>query len=112
MLSRRRPVQNLRAAASIRRKSKAQQRVRDAAISTSLVAKSKKSRDAILRSAAALFRQQEYSATTLRQIAGLAKTKAGSIYYHFDSKEEIVAEILERGLQHVVDSVKAAVKGA
>lgn len=74
------------------------------------MAKSQKSRDAILRSAAALFRNQGYSATTLRQIAGLAKTKAGSIYYHFDSKEEIVEEVLERGLQHVVESVKTAVK--
>jgi AcrR family transcriptional regulator len=71
--------------------------------------KSQKSRDAILESAASLFRRRGYSATTLRQIASEAKIKAGSIYYYFDSKEEILEEVLERGLQHVFDSVKAAV---
>ena len=74
--------------------------------------KSKKSRDAILESAAALFRRQGYSATTLRQIASLAKIEAGSVYYYFDSKEEILEEVLERGLRHVYESVKVAVKGA
>ena len=63
-------------------------------------------------SAAALFRHQGYSATTLRQIAGKARIKAGSIYYYFNSKEEILAEVLERGLRHVFNSVKAAVKRA
>lgn len=80
--------------------------------SAALVAKSEKSRDAILDAAAALFRRQGYSATTLRQIASKAKIKAGSIYYYFDSKEEILEEVLDRGLQHVYDSVKAAVKQA
>lgn len=74
--------------------------------------KSEKSRDAILESAAALFRRQGYSATTLRQIASTAKIKAGSIYYHFDSKEDILAEVLDRGLRHVFDSVKTAIKRA
>lgn len=82
------------------------------ATAKSIAAKSQKSRDAILKSAAALFRRQGYSATTLRQIASLAKIEAGSVYYYFDSKEEILEEVLERGLRHVYDSVKAAVKGA
>jgi len=93
-------------------KSKGRRRSRDAIVAASLAAKSDKPRDAILKSAAALFRHQGYSATTLRQIAGAARIKAGSIYYYFDSKEEILAEVLERGLQHVFDSVKAAVKRA
>ncbi|MDP1940010.1 MAG: helix-turn-helix domain-containing protein, partial [Gallionella sp.] len=57
--------------------------------------KSQVSRDLILRVAAQLFRQQGYSATTLRQIAEKAGMKAGSIYYHFDSKTAILDEILE-----------------
>lgn len=76
------------------------------------VAKSEKSRDLILESAAQLFRRQGFSATTLRQIAAKARIKAGSIYYHFDSKEQILDEILDRGLRHVFESVKAAVKQA
>jgi AcrR family transcriptional regulator len=59
--------------------------------------KSERSRDLILHSAAQLFHRQGFSATTLRQIAARAKIKAGSIYYHFDSKEEILDEVLDRG---------------
>lgn len=76
----------------------------------SLAGKSERSRDAILQSAAGLIRRQGYSATTLRQIAAKAKIKAGSIYYYFGSKEEILEEVLERGLQHVYDTVKRAVE--
>ena len=74
--------------------------------------KSAKSRDLILASAARLFRRQGYSATTLRQIASAAKIEAGSIYYYFDSKEAILDEVLDRGLRHVFESVKAAVTSA
>lgn len=74
--------------------------------------KSERSRDLILQSAAQLFRRQGFSATTLRQIAAKAKIKAGSIYYHFDSKEQILEEVLDRGLRHVFESVKNAVQRA
>jgi AcrR family transcriptional regulator len=77
-----------------------------------LIAKSAKSRDMILESAARLFRRQGYSATTLRQIAAAARIEAGSIYYYFDSKEAILHEVLDRGLRHVFESVKTAVNGA
>jgi hypothetical protein len=62
-----------------------------------LVTKSEKSRQSVLEAAAKLFRQQGYSATTLRQIASLAEIKAGSIYYYFDSKEAILDEVLDQG---------------
>ncbi len=74
--------------------------------------KSERSRDLILQSAAQLFRRQGFSATTLRQIAARAKIKAGSIYYHFDSKEEILDEVLDRGLRHVFETVKNAIEHA
>jgi TetR/AcrR family transcriptional regulator, cholesterol catabolism regulator len=74
--------------------------------------KSERSRDLILESAARLFRRQGFSATTLREIAAKARIKAGSIYYYFDSKEAILDEVLDRGLRHVFESVKAAVEGA
>ena len=44
-------------------------------------------REEILAAAARLFRQQGYATTTLRQIAEAAGIKAGSIYYHFGSKD-------------------------
>ena len=78
-------------------------------VSLTVPPKSQVSRDLILRVAAQLFRQQGYSATTLRQIADKAGMKAGSIYYHFDSKTAILDEILELGLQRVFDAVKTSV---
>ena len=78
-------------------------------VALSVPPKSQVSRDLILRVAAQLFRQQGYSATTLRQIADKAGMKAGSIYYHFDSKTAILDEILELGLQRIFDAVRASV---
>jgi TetR/AcrR family transcriptional regulator, cholesterol catabolism regulator len=74
--------------------------------------KSEKSRDSILSAAARLFRRQGYSATTLRQIAAMAEIKAGSVYYYFDSKEQILDEVLHLGLLSVFEAVKKALRDA
>jgi AcrR family transcriptional regulator len=98
-----------------RPKSPSTSRARKAGLDESPAAampKSERSRDIILQSAAQLFRRQGFSATTLRQIAARAKIKAGSIYYHFGSKEEILDEVLDRGLRHVFETVKKAVDRA
>lgn len=63
-------------------------------------------RERVLEVAARLFRVQGYAATTLRQIADAAGIQAGSIYYHFESKDEILQEILETGVNVVQDSVE------
>ena len=76
------------------------------------ISKSERSRDAILGAAAKLFRRQGYSATTLRQIAALAKIKAGSVNYYFDSKEQILDEVLRLGLSGVFEAVKKALHDA
>jgi len=81
---------------------------RDKALAT----KSEKSRQSVLQAAAKLFRQQGYSATTLRQIASMAEIKAGSIYYYFDSKEAILDEVLDQGLHRIFEAVKTALKKA
>lgn len=61
----------------------------------------------LLTSAARLIRNQGYSATTVRQIAGAAGIQAGSVYYHFGSKEEMLLEILDAGINAVQNSVNA-----
>lgn len=63
-------------------------------------------RGQVLNAAAKLFRHQGYVATTLRQIADAAGIQAGSIYYHFRSKDEILAEILDAGIDKVRKSVE------
>lgn len=66
-------------------------------------------RQKILNASAKLFREQGFSGTTLRQIAGRAKIKAGSVYYYFDSKEQILDEVLDVGIKVVFEAVKKAV---
>ncbi|WP_111733615.1 TetR/AcrR family transcriptional regulator [Roseovarius amoyensis] len=66
-------------------------------------------RDGVLNVAARLFREQGYGSVSLRKIAETAGIKAGSIYYHFGSKDEIVAAVLDAGIQVVHESMRQAV---
>lgn len=73
--------------------------------------KAEKSKERILNAAARLFREKGYAAVSLRMIAFAAEMKAGSVYYHFDSKEQIVVDVLNIGIEKVHENV-AAVIGA
>jgi TetR/AcrR family transcriptional regulator, cholesterol catabolism regulator len=42
-----------------------------------------------------------FGATTLAEIAEGAGTLAGSLYYHFDSREDLVAEVLVEGVREL-----------
>lgn len=66
-------------------------------------------RQRILDTAARLFRADGYAATSLRDIADACGMKAGSLYYHFASKDEIVGEVLAIGVRRVADTVRDAV---
>lgn len=67
--------------------------------------KVKKTKENILDAAAALFSKHGYNGTALRDIADALEMKAGSLYYHFDSKEQLVLEILTIGLENIIDTV-------
>jgi AcrR family transcriptional regulator len=66
-------------------------------------------RERILLEAARLFRHHGYAATTLREVADASGIKAGSIYYHFESKDQILGEVLDKGIQVVTDAVRQRV---
>lgn len=71
-------------------------------------------RGELLRIAADVFAEQGYNATTVRKIADAAGMLAGSLYYHFDSKESMLEEILRTFLTelwHGYDSVLSAPLG-
>jgi AcrR family transcriptional regulator len=72
--------------------------------------KSEATRRAILHAAAGLFRQRGYAAVSLRDIAEAVGMKTGSLYYHFDSKESLVEEILTLGTQGAFEASRAAVE--
>ncbi len=63
----------------------------------------------ILDVAAKLFRENGVAATTLRDVAQRCGIKAASIYYHFGSKDEILLEVLDFGIERIFSSVKEAV---
>lgn len=68
-------------------------------------------RGELLATAAEVFAAQGYNATTVRRIADEAGMLAGSLYYHFDSKESMVDEILSTFLNELwagYDEVLAA----
>jgi AcrR family transcriptional regulator len=60
--------------------------------------KSEMTREAILSSAARVFREQGYSGAKLSDIAAGADMKAGSLYYHFTSREALVEAVMARGV--------------
>ena len=69
--------------------------------------KSERTRLRILDAAAAVFSEQGYHAR-LSDIAERAGMKAGSLYYHFDSREDLVAQVLPLGIEGAWDQVAAA----
>ncbi|KUF14423.1 MULTISPECIES: TetR/AcrR family transcriptional regulator [Streptomyces] len=60
-------------------------------------------RGELLGIAADVFAEQGYNATTVRKIADAAGMLAGSLYYHFDSKESMLEEILRTFLTELWD---------
>lgn len=68
-------------------------------------------RDRIMDEAATLFLRHGYEGTSLRQLADVVGMKAGSLYYHFASKDELLTAILRRGIdvmQAAFDSAEAS----
>jgi TetR/AcrR family transcriptional regulator, cholesterol catabolism regulator len=55
-------------------------------------------RGELIRKSAHLFRTQGYDNTTVRDIAAAAGIHSGSWFYHFKSKQEILAAVMEHGM--------------
>lgn len=53
----------------------------------------------ILDAAAKVLARRGYVATQLSEIAEEAGTQSGSLYYHFDSREELIEEVLHEGVR-------------
>lgn len=66
-------------------------------------------RERILDAAATVFREKGYSAARLSDIAAAAGMQAGSLYYHFDSREHLVDEVLREGQERTGSFVRGRV---
>jgi TetR/AcrR family transcriptional regulator, cholesterol catabolism regulator len=57
------------------------------------------SRQEILRTAARLFQQRGYDATSMNDVAAALKLSKGGLYHHFQSKDEILYEIMNHAME-------------
>ena len=63
----------------------------------------------ILDAAAFVFRSNGYAGTRLSDVAAAAKTQAGSLYYYFSSREDLVEEVLRVGQERTSGYVRRRV---
>lgn len=61
----------------------------------------------LIEKSAQLFRTKGYENTTVRDIAAAAGIQAGSWFYHFKTKQDILAAIMEQGLAQALADVEA-----
>lgn len=66
-------------------------------------------RQEILDAAAQCFAKSGYDATSMRDIAKHTDLLAGSLYYHFKSKEELLCAVHEEGVRRIKEKVLLAI---
>src|SRR5579863_3485588 len=68
------------------------------------------SRQEILRTAARLFQQRGYDATSMNDVAAALKLSKGGLYHHFQSKDEILFDLMNHAMDITEEQVIAPVK--
>ena len=64
-------------------------------------------RGQLIRESARLFREKGYEATSVRDIAAATGLQSGSWVYHFKTKQDILAAVMEEGLQRALERIEA-----
>ncbi|MCL4760351.1 MAG: TetR/AcrR family transcriptional regulator [Burkholderiales bacterium] len=62
----------------------------------------------VLDAAARLFRERGYAVTSMRDIGAAAGMLAGSLYYHFASKDDLLVAVYAEGVRRIGAAVEAA----
>jgi AcrR family transcriptional regulator len=71
--------------------------------------KAERTRARLIQVAKRLYQEHGSEHVTVRRIAAAAKIEAGSIYYHFSSRDEIMRAVLESGVGGARDEVMQAI---
>ena len=66
---------------------------------TSAIASSTNQKDALLEAATTEFAAHGFEATSIQKIASAAGVSKAKVFYYFDSKEELYAQVLDRTLR-------------
>ena len=69
------------------------------------------SRREILRAAARLFHRKGYDATSMSDVAAALKLSKGGLYHHFQSKDEILFDLMDHAMQITQERVMHPVVG-
>ncbi|MCX4160989.1 MULTISPECIES: TetR/AcrR family transcriptional regulator [Paraburkholderia] len=64
-------------------------------------------RDDLILTSAKLFRTQGYERTTVRDIAAAVGIQAGSWFYHFKTKQDILVAVMEQGMASSLARIEA-----
>lgn len=72
----------------------------------------KSRRDIILQEAAHLFREKGYPGANLRELARRAGIQGGSIYHHFESKQEILFQLMDQTMSDMIERLTARLADA
>lgn len=62
--------------------------------------------DEIVRVATRLFRERGYHGTSMSDVAGVIGVTAASLYYHFESKQELLLSVLRAGMDTLLESLE------
>jgi AcrR family transcriptional regulator len=68
--------------------------------------------EAILSAAIAVMAEHGYHGTSVRDIAERAELSPAALYYHFASKQEVLATIMERGIDRLLMRTRTALAKA
>ncbi|GAB3538390.1 TetR/AcrR family transcriptional regulator [Noviherbaspirillum agri] len=63
-------------------------------------------RSELIAKSAKLFREKGYDRTTVRDIAAAVGMQAGSWFYHFKSKQEILVAVMEQGMARSLQEIE------
>jgi len=64
-------------------------------------------RSQLIRASARLFREKGYEGTSVRDIAAATGMQSGSWVYHFRTKQDILAAVMEEGLARALERIEA-----
>jgi len=67
-------------------------------------------RERILAAAATVLSQKGYAGARLSDISALAELRTPAVYYYFDSREDLINEVMSVGQRSVLDYVSAALE--
>jgi AcrR family transcriptional regulator len=68
--------------------------------------------EAILRAAIAVMAEHGYHGTSVRDIAERAGLSPAALYHHFESKQDVLVTIMERGIKHLLLCTRTALAEA